>query len=96
MKLVRYIHPVGQGAFYTEQFFNEKTRELLLLSMIVAQVQIKLDLSGKYMVHLKRMTKSTSFSFHTFMQIISMELRPYVSVFMLKMFSFLSTTKKNV
>ncbi len=28
MKLVRYIHPVGQGAFYTEQFFDENNERL--------------------------------------------------------------------
>lgn len=28
MKLIRYIHPVGQGAFYTEQFFNDKNEKI--------------------------------------------------------------------
>lgn len=26
MRLIRYIHPIGQGAFYTEQFFDEKNK----------------------------------------------------------------------
>lgn len=33
MKLIRYIHPIGQGAFYTEQFFDDNNvREPYLAS----------------------------------------------------------------
>lgn len=28
MKLIRYIHPVGQGAFYTEQFFDDNSNRI--------------------------------------------------------------------
>ena len=28
MKLIRYIHPIGQGAFYTEQFFDDNNQKI--------------------------------------------------------------------
>lgn len=28
MKLIRYIHPIGQGAFYTEQFFDDNNNRI--------------------------------------------------------------------
>ena len=49
MRLVRYIHPVGQGAFYTEQFFNDENEKI---ATVVYDCGAEKNLSGiKHEVH---------------------------------------------